>query len=179
VHFLGFRSDIPSLMSLANVVVHTSVAPEPFGRVLVEGMFAKRPVVATRAGGALEIIEDGTSGVLVPPADPGALAHALAQLLGDPAQASRIAANGHMRACGHFSLDAMLAKIEQTVDGVLARGGSPQATAAGCVGCGPQRSASQLDTSIYPRLADLPARRGPCGITDAAIGFDEKGDVIG
>src|SRR5690606_35073539 len=51
VHLLGFRSDIPDLMRLASVVVHTSVAPEPFGRVLVEGMLAQRPVVASRAGG--------------------------------------------------------------------------------------------------------------------------------
>lgn len=125
IHFLGFRSDISSLMGLASVVVHTSVAPEPFGRVLVEGMLAKRPVIATRAGGALEIIEHGTSGVLVPPADSGALARALAELLSDEAQAGRIAANGYSRARRHFSLDAMLARIEQTVDGVLARSARP------------------------------------------------------
>jgi glycosyltransferase involved in cell wall biosynthesis len=119
IHFLGFRTDIPDLMSLVNVVAHTSVAPEPFGRVLVEGMLAKRPVVASRAGGAAEIIEDGTSGVLVPPADPGALARALGNLLNDKVEVGRIAANGHERACRHFSLEAMLGRIEQEVDFVL------------------------------------------------------------
>jgi glycosyltransferase involved in cell wall biosynthesis len=121
IHFLGFRSDVPDLMSLATIIVHTSVAPEPFGRVLVEGMLAKRPVVAARAGGVPEIIEDGISGVLVPPADPSALAHELARLLNDRARASRIAANGHARARRHFSLDAMVGRIEQEVDSVLAR----------------------------------------------------------
>jgi glycosyltransferase involved in cell wall biosynthesis len=115
IHFLGFRDDIPQLMSVAKVVVHTSVAPEPFGRVLVEGMLAKRPVVASQAGGVAEIIEDGTSGVLVPPADPGALAHALADLLNDDAKAGRIAANGQQRAHCHFSLETMLGRIEQEV----------------------------------------------------------------
>lgn len=121
VHFLGFRSDIPDLMSLASVVVHTSVAPEPFGRVLVEGMLAKRPVVASRAGGAVEVIEDGKSGMLVPPADPSALARAVAGLLGDQAMAYRIAANGYERACRLFSLQAMLAGIEQEIDLVRSR----------------------------------------------------------
>jgi glycosyltransferase involved in cell wall biosynthesis len=120
VHFLGFRSDVSDLMSLASVVVHTSVAPEPFGRVLVEGMLAKRPVVATRAGGTVEVIEDGTSGVLVPPNDAHALAHALANLLRDESQGRRIAANGYERACRYFSLGAMLANVEREVASVLA-----------------------------------------------------------
>jgi glycosyltransferase involved in cell wall biosynthesis len=121
VHFLGFRNDIPDLMGLASVVVHTSVAPEPFGRVLVEGMLAKRPVVASRAGGAVEVIEDGASGMLVPPADPGALARAVAGLLSDSAQARRIAVNGYERACRLFSLQAMLARIEREIELVLTR----------------------------------------------------------
>lgn len=120
IHFLGFREDIPDIMSLVSVVVHTSVAPEPFGRVLVEGMLAKRPVIATRGGGAPEIIEDGTSGVLVPAADPGALARALAGLLNDKVRAGRIATNGHERAHRHFSLDAMLARIDEEIASVLA-----------------------------------------------------------
>jgi glycosyltransferase involved in cell wall biosynthesis len=121
VHFLGFRRDVSDLMSLARVIVHTSIAPEPFGRVLVEGMLAKRPVVASRAGGAIEVIEHGTSGVLVAPDDPHALAHALADLLSDESRGRRIAANGYERACRHFSLDAMLANIEREVGSVLAK----------------------------------------------------------
>ena len=55
-HFLGFRDDIPALMRLVSVVVHASISPEPFGRVLVEGMLAGRPVVATR-GGRLDSVD--------------------------------------------------------------------------------------------------------------------------
>jgi glycosyltransferase involved in cell wall biosynthesis len=77
VHFLGFRSDVPKLMRCVDVVVHTSTAPEPFGRVIVEGLLAQRPVVATRAGGAVEILEDMDTGILVDPGDPHALARAL------------------------------------------------------------------------------------------------------
>jgi hypothetical protein len=125
VHFLGFRSDVFDLMSLANAVVHTAVAPEPFGRVLVEGMLARRPVVASRAGGAVEVIEDGISGVLVAPNDPDALAQALTELLSDESRCRRIAANGYARARRHFSLDAMLANVEREVASVLAKNSCP------------------------------------------------------
>jgi glycosyltransferase involved in cell wall biosynthesis len=77
VHFLGFRDDVPALVKACDVVAHTSVAPEPFGRVIVEGMLAGRPVVAADAGGAREIVEDGRTGRLVAPGDAGALAAAL------------------------------------------------------------------------------------------------------
>ena len=50
VHFLGFRSDIPQLMSMCDLVVHTSTAPEPFGRVIVEAMLCGKPIIAAAAG---------------------------------------------------------------------------------------------------------------------------------
>lgn len=68
VHFLGFRADIPRLMRMVRVVLHTSTSPEPFGRVIVEGMLARRPVIATRAGGVAEILTDGETGIMVSPA---------------------------------------------------------------------------------------------------------------
>ena len=78
VHLAGFRSDIPALMQLCDVVVHTSTAPEPFGRVIVEAMLARRPVIASDAGGAAEIIEHGRSGLLIRPGVPQVLAEAIA-----------------------------------------------------------------------------------------------------
>jgi glycosyltransferase involved in cell wall biosynthesis len=73
VHVLGFRQDIPLLMRLSDVVVHTSIEPEPFGRVVIEGMMARKPVVATRGGRVVEIIEDKVNGILVPPRNSKAL----------------------------------------------------------------------------------------------------------
>jgi glycosyltransferase involved in cell wall biosynthesis len=120
VHFLGFRKDIPRLMQVSDVVAHTSVAPEPFGRVIVEGMLARRPVVATRAGGALEIIEDGVNGILVPPGKAKALAGALDSLLADPARGSILAEEGRAAALRRFSLQAMLEGIEEQLQRALA-----------------------------------------------------------
>jgi glycosyltransferase involved in cell wall biosynthesis len=118
VHFVGFRRDIPQLMRLADVVVHTSVAPEPFGRVVVEGMLASRPVVATRGGGVLEIIDDGDNGVLVPPGDPNALARVLRGLLMDPDRAKALAKAGYATALERFSLQAMLEGVAQQLQEV-------------------------------------------------------------
>jgi glycosyltransferase involved in cell wall biosynthesis len=121
VHFAGFRRDIPQLMRLSQVVTHPAVEPEPFGRVIVEGMLAGRPVVATRAGGAVEIVEDGTSGVLVPPRDATALAGALRDLLADPARADALAEAGRKVALEFFSLQAMLEGIARQLQEVAPR----------------------------------------------------------
>ena len=112
VHFLGNRSDVAALMQMTDIVVHTSVAPEPFGRVIVEGMLARKPVVATAAGGAAEIVRDGSTGVLVRPGDEEALAEALRRLLADPNLALRFGEAGRQVATKEFSLPAMLSGIE-------------------------------------------------------------------
>ncbi|OCQ90494.1 glycosyl transferase family 1 [Nostoc sp. MBR 210] len=74
VKFLGFRADIPQLMSACNLVAHTSTAPEPFGRVIVEAMLCGTPVVAAKAGGAIELVEHGVNGFLTTPGDSQELA---------------------------------------------------------------------------------------------------------
>lgn len=115
VHFLGFRRDIPLLMKLADVVVHSSTAPEPFGRVLVEAMLAGTPVIATRAGGALEIIGDGETGLLVTPGSVQELSAAVTQLKDDPEFASRLALAGRQRAINVFSVRAMIESIHHVL----------------------------------------------------------------
>ena len=74
IRFVGFQPDIMPLLRQADLLVHASTAPEPFGRVLIEGMAAGVPVVASDHGAAPEIIEHGRSGWLAPPGDAGALA---------------------------------------------------------------------------------------------------------
>lgn len=117
-HFLGFRAEIPELMRACDAIVHASVYPEPFGRVIVEGMLAGRPVIATRAGGVTEILDDDT-GVLVPPNDAGALAAAIESLAADPARAERLVARGSARARSDFSVMAMVRGVEEAVGDLL------------------------------------------------------------
>lgn len=105
VRFLGFRSDVPELMASMDVVAHTSIVAEPFGRVVVEAMMCGRPVVATRGGGVTEIIRDGETGLLVPPGDASALAAALGTILSDPALSQRLGQSGREDVSGRFSLE--------------------------------------------------------------------------
>lgn len=120
VHFLGFRSDVPRLMRTVDVVAHTSSAPEPFGRVVVEGMLAGRPVVATGAGGVPEIVTDGT-GLLVPPGDAGALAAALTRLLSEPAFAASVARKGREHASTHFTVEMMVDRKTSHIEAAIRR----------------------------------------------------------
>jgi glycosyltransferase involved in cell wall biosynthesis len=117
-HFLGFRADIPELMRASDAVVHASVYPEPFGRVIVEGMLAQRPVIATRAGGVTEILDEET-GILIPPNDAAALAGAIESLRGDPAGAEKIAPRGAARARAEFSAAAMVRGVQEAVRDLL------------------------------------------------------------
>lgn len=112
VHMLGFRADVPALMKAVDVVVHTSTSAEPFGRVIVEGMLAERPVIATRAGGASEIIHDGVNGLLTPPGDAAVLQAALRSLFTHPERARALAQKGADRARRQFSLSS----VAQTID---------------------------------------------------------------
>jgi glycosyltransferase involved in cell wall biosynthesis len=84
VSFLGPRSDVPDLLAAADLAVHASIEPEPFGLVVVEAMALGVPLIASADGGPAEIVDE-SSGLLVPPADPAALALALGRVAADQA----------------------------------------------------------------------------------------------
>lgn len=79
--FTGHRTDAMRLLAGADLVCHCSTAPEPFGMVLIEAMALRTAVIATRGGGPDEIVDDGRTGLLVDPGDPGQLAAAMAHVL--------------------------------------------------------------------------------------------------
>ncbi|MGD1867194.1 MAG: glycosyltransferase [Phormidesmis sp.] len=112
VKFLGFRSDIPELMSACDLITHTSTVSEPFGRVIVEGMLSDRPVVAAAAGGALEIIEPGQTGWLSSPGDSAKLAEIITLVYRNPELASAIAKQAQAVAKERFNLSVINAQID-------------------------------------------------------------------
>jgi len=119
VIFAGHRSDLPRLMRAFTVLVHSSSEPEPFGRVIIEGMAVGLPVVATSAGAVPEIIEDGVSGILVPPRDPGALAEAVTSLLIDQQRISKIGKAARRRVEELFTVRQYVDGVEQVYQRVL------------------------------------------------------------
>jgi len=80
IEFRGFREDVWAELRELDVLVHCSVQPEPFGQVVLEGMAAGLPVIASRAGGPAELITDGVDGLLTAPGDAEQLAEALRRL---------------------------------------------------------------------------------------------------
>lgn len=123
VEFLGFREDVPRLVADLDIVVHASTSPEPFGQVIVEGMMAGKPVVATDAGGPREIIVAGETGLLVPAGDSAAMAEAIVSLLHSPETAREMGRRGYARACALFSIEKTVEKVEAVYHHLLAAAG--------------------------------------------------------
>lgn len=105
VRFLGARTDIPSLLARAQVVVLPSLH-EGMSNAVMEAMAAGRPVVATDVGGTGELLRG--RGILVPPADPRALADGLTRVLDDAALAARLGAAARSWSREHLHVDAMV-----------------------------------------------------------------------
>jgi glycosyltransferase involved in cell wall biosynthesis len=119
VDFLGFRDDMPRLYAAADVVALPTLN-EAFGNVVLEGLAASRPVIVTRVGGPEEIVVDGRSGLLVPPADAGALRSALRTLVEDPPYARQLAAGGRRRVEQRFSVQRSAERWSQLYAEALA-----------------------------------------------------------
>ena len=108
IHLLGFRRDAAAVTAALNVFVLPSLN-EGQGRVLVTAMALGVLVVATEVGGVPEVVEDGRQGLLVPPADPQALARAVTAVLARRDYAAELGAAGRCRA-PLFSSEVMLAR---------------------------------------------------------------------
>ncbi|HKR12561.1 MAG TPA: glycosyltransferase family 4 protein [Pyrinomonadaceae bacterium] len=115
----GWTEDIPGLLSSLTLFV-SAARCEPFGLSIVEAMAAGLPIVTTASEGALEIIEDGVTGRLVPVDDAESLADAIVDLLDNSSERSRLAQNARRAARRHFSLERMARDTERVYREVLA-----------------------------------------------------------
>jgi glycosyltransferase involved in cell wall biosynthesis len=100
--FAGHQADPARAIRALDVVVHASTRPEPFGRVIVEGMASGRAVVAIEDGGAAELFEDERTALGCPPRDPDRLARAISRLVGDPELRRRLGRAGREAARVRF-----------------------------------------------------------------------------
>lgn len=112
VTFHGFQEDVATAIGNLDVLVHASVIAEPLGQVIAQGMAAGKPVVATRGGGASEIVDDKVTGWLVPPNDPSSLAEAICAVLRDPERAAAIARRGQATTVDGFDPRKIAARVE-------------------------------------------------------------------
>lgn len=118
VKFLGFRNDIPQLMASCNLIAHTSTAPEPFGRVIIEGMLCRTPVIAAAAGGAVELIDSGQTGWLIEPNNPIALAAQITQIAQSPDRCQPIIESAWQSSHARFDINQICAQIDQALTSI-------------------------------------------------------------
>lgn len=118
--FSGFCSDVPRVLAALDVVVHASSIPEPFGLVIIEGMAAGKPVVATGAGGVLDIIEDGVNGILVPCKDSKAMAKAILQIISDKGKAKQMSLAARQCVANKFTIQRQVTAVQELYDSMFA-----------------------------------------------------------
>lgn len=110
--FLGRRNDVPRILSCCDIGVLPSQA-EGLPNAVLEYLAAGLPTIASRIGGNVEIIQEGRTGLLVPPNDPAALCDAILCLLRDPRHAAELANNGRTFVAAEFSFQRMIEKTDQ------------------------------------------------------------------
>jgi glycosyltransferase involved in cell wall biosynthesis len=119
VVFTGRRDDVPAVTAALDVAVLPSYR-EAQGIVILEAMALRRPVVATAVGGIPEMIEDGKTGLLVPPHDAPALADAIVRVLTDHPLADTLGRAGHDTVHDRFCIERMIEAIQTLYDGAIA-----------------------------------------------------------
>ncbi len=119
VEFVGVRENIAETLSSLDLVVLPSVGQEAFGRVIIESGAAGVPVIATKVGGIVDIIEDGKNGILVSPDDIYDLTEAVLEVLKDRELAVSLAAEARKRVEKFYSLDEMVEKTLRVYEEAL------------------------------------------------------------
>ena len=126
VHFLGFRADLPMVLTAVDVVMHSS-RYEGMGRTVCEALLCGRPVAGTAVDGMREVIVSGVrGGILVPPNQPAALAQATLALLEDRDRAKALATAGRAWVEANLSATDMVRDIADTYARALASAGQPR-----------------------------------------------------
>jgi glycosyltransferase involved in cell wall biosynthesis len=118
VHFAGFQDPVYPCLAAMDLYVHPALM-EGFGIAVLEAMAMRKPVVATTAGGLPEIVQDGETGILVPPGDADALARAVSSLLPDSARCRQLGEAGRARVAAHFTVEAMMDRLTSGYETLL------------------------------------------------------------
>ncbi|HOS28163.1 MAG TPA: glycosyltransferase [Deltaproteobacteria bacterium] len=113
VVFTGYRKDVPALMKLMDVIVHSSITPEPFGMVVIEGMAMGKPVVATRGGGPIDIVAEGETGFLVQMGNSNEMAEKLLTLFNNKKLSSDMGRKGRARVELMFCKERYARQVEK------------------------------------------------------------------
>ena len=119
VIFTGFQQHVADFLMMFDVVVHASVLPEPFGRVILEAMACRKPVIGARAGAIPEIVDEGKTGLTFEPGDAAALADAALRLVEDPEHCREMGERGYERLVRQFDISQNIKATERLYESWL------------------------------------------------------------
>ena len=122
IRFLGSRIEIPALINMADISILSS-HEEGLPNAVIEAMASGKPVVSTNVGGTGEIVEDGVTGILVPPADPVALAQAIQALCGDADRRTTMGAAARATIERAYGVDVCASAHDDVYQQVFTAGG--------------------------------------------------------
>ncbi|MBT3193223.1 MAG: glycosyltransferase family 4 protein [Verrucomicrobia bacterium] len=120
VHLAGYRTDAAVLAGACQAFVMPSIEREGLPRAVIEAMSQCVPAIVSNVGGLPELVEDGVTGLVVPPRDPGALATAIAELASDRQQCHAMGLAARSRIGKHFNIDTTIVRIEALFESVAA-----------------------------------------------------------
>lgn len=115
----GYRANVADYVAALELLIHASILPEPFGRVLLEGMALRKPLVASRGGAVPEIVDDGVTGLLFEPGNAHDLAGKLLRLLESPTESRAMGQAGYERLRTQFGIDVNAARTMAVYDELL------------------------------------------------------------
>jgi glycosyltransferase involved in cell wall biosynthesis len=118
--FTGFQKNVPDYINVMDILIHASIDPEPFGRVLLEGMALKKPLVGANGGAVPEIVEEGVSGLTFIPGDPESLAAAISTIASDRERMRRMGDIGYRRLMERFHIRQNLESTERIYERQIA-----------------------------------------------------------
>jgi len=121
VTFSGFRSDVQNAIADMDLIVHASITGEPFGQVIIEGMAAGKPIIATNGGGVPEIVDDGKTGILIPMGDVQAMAQSICRVLANPSLAADMGVRGRERVRDYFTIERKARNVEAVYQTMFGR----------------------------------------------------------
>ena len=121
VRILGYEKNVGEVLQIFDVMVHASIDPEPFSRVVLEGMLLGRAIVGTSTGGTVEQIEHRISGILIPPNSPAELATQIDYLLRNPSVRENLGIQARQKVIRDFLIGPHVEGTERIFDAVLSR----------------------------------------------------------
>lgn len=119
VGFIDFRPDPADTYQAADIAVHASTQPEPFGMTVVEAMACGKPVIVSQAGGAAELFTDGVDGIGVPTGNVHRLADAMARLIADATLRERLGRNARASVVQRFDCRALAPRVRALYSQIL------------------------------------------------------------